>query len=183
MVWGQELARIWSVTLTDKCGCGLLIAICFFILSLYFPWAETTYRHETWHHNWRWCANASQKTWSKSLRWWRYKKGENFERPAPDTMSPIDFKFDTHLQLNVLYKKPVDKKGHHDGFFANLHNLKTSNVTFTFCISTVSTPKLVYSLGWLRYTFLSQRSKTGGKIWPPLITKPWKGWDLAGNWP
>ncbi len=33
------------------------------------------------------------------------QKSENFERPPPNTVSQIDLKFDTHLQLNVLYKK------------------------------------------------------------------------------
>ncbi len=46
-------------------------------------------------------------------------------------------------------------------FFANLHNVKNSNMNRRFWILTVSAPDLAYSLGGLRYTFLLQMSKIG----------------------
>ncbi len=113
------------------------------------------------------------------------QKSENFERPlTPDSVSPID-KFDTHLQLNVLYKKTswAIKATIMDFILiSEYNNVKNYNMNRCFCILTVSTPDLVYSLGGLRYTFLLQMSKIGGKMWPPFINKTCNGRGLTGNW-
>ncbi len=76
------------------------------------------------------------------------QKVKTLKVQPPHIMSPTDFKFHIQIQLNVLYtKKFLNNKGHHDGFFDNLHNLKNRNVNGLFWISTASTPNLVYSLG------------------------------------
>ncbi len=98
-------------------------------------------------------------------------KNAILERPFP-SHSDSDW---LEIQLIVLYKKAQDHTVCHDGYFANLRNVKNSNVSSGFWLLTVSTPNLVYSLGGLRYTFLPQKRKIGLKTWP-LPTKESSQW-------
>ena len=51
--------------------------------------------------------------------------GESFKGHAPHTVSPIDMKFLTQVQLNVLYKKSLlDRKRLPWWYLANLHYMK-----------------------------------------------------------
>ena len=51
------------------------------------------------------------------------------EGHAPNTVSLIDLKFDTHVQLDVLYKKASLRiKLHLPRCFANLHDVKNSKI-------------------------------------------------------
>ena len=78
-----------------------------------------------------------------------------WEGHAPHTISLIDLKFDTQVQLNVLYKKGNwTRKLRLPRFFANLHNVKNSKMNRTFERLTLSTLNLVYSFGGCKDTFL-----------------------------
>ncbi len=73
-------------------------------------------------------------------------KIQHLKGHAPHTVSPIDLKLDTQVQLMVLYKKASwTIKVRHIGFFANLHKVKNSHFASTFWILTLSTPNLVHS--------------------------------------
>ena len=56
-----------------------------------------------------------------------------WEGHAPHTISLIDLKFDTQVQLNVLYKKAhTTIKLRLPRFFSNLHKVKNSKMNRTF---------------------------------------------------
>ena len=71
-----------------------------------------------------------------------------WEGHAPHTLSLIDLKLDTQVQLNMLYKKANwSMKLRLLKCFANLHNVKNSKMNRTSEILTLSTPNLVYGFG------------------------------------